>query len=67
MKPSTQHESVDRLHPASTWLAKSQNPAWIAFIKFCHELDHGEIESLKIQDGLPLLAEVTKKKVKFVG
>jgi len=28
-------------------------------------LQHGEIERLKIQDGLPVLAEVTKKKVKF--
>ena len=41
------------------------HPAWIAFIKFCSELEHGEIEILKIQDGLPVLAEVTKKKVKF--
>ncbi len=41
------------------------HPAWAAFLKFCGELRHGEIERLKIQDGLPVLAEVTKKKVKF--
>lgn len=41
------------------------HPAWAAFMRFCNELRHGEIEQLKIQDGLPLLAEVTKKKVKF--
>lgn len=41
------------------------HPAWAAFIRFCEELRHGEIERLKIQDGLPVLAEVTKKKVKF--
>lgn len=41
------------------------HPAWQAFIRFCKDLRHGEIEQLKIQDGLPLLAEVTKKKVKF--
>jgi len=29
------------------------------------ELGHGEIEQLKIQDGLPVLAEMTKRKVKF--
>ena len=41
------------------------HPAWLAFMRFCRELRHGEIEQLKIQDGLPLLSEVTKKKVKF--
>jgi hypothetical protein len=28
-------------------------------------LEHGELERLRIQDGLPVLAEVTRKKVKF--
>ncbi len=41
------------------------HPAWRAFLHFCGELQHGEIERLKIQDGLPVLAEVVKKKVKF--
>ena len=41
------------------------HPAWRAFIRYCAELQHGEMESLKIQDGLPVLAEVIKKKVKF--
>jgi hypothetical protein len=41
------------------------NPAWQAFVHFCAQLRHGEIERLKIQDGLPVLAEVTTKKVKF--
>jgi len=43
----------------------SGHPAWVAFVRFCEELRHGEIECLKIQDGLPVLAEVTTKKVKF--
>lgn len=41
------------------------HPAWKAFIKYCSELNHGEIELLKIQNGLPMLAEITRKKVKF--
>jgi hypothetical protein len=41
------------------------HPAWTAFVRYCQDLRHGEIECLKIQDGLPVLAEVTKKKVKF--
>ncbi len=47
-------QTIHRLHPA-----------WQAFLCFCEKLQHGEIERLKIQDGLPVLAEVTKKKVKF--
>lgn len=41
------------------------HPAWRDFVRYCLELRHGEIERLSIQDGLPVLAEVTKKKVKF--
>jgi hypothetical protein len=44
---------------------KLLHPAWRAFIRYCAELQHGEIELLKIQDGLPMLAEAVKKKVKF--
>ena len=40
-------------------------PAWREFIRYCRELRHGEIERLRIQDGLPVLAETTRKKVKF--
>jgi len=41
------------------------HPAWRAFIQYCFRLQHGEIQVLKIQDGVPVLAELTKKKVKF--
>jgi hypothetical protein len=41
------------------------SPAWREFIRFCRELRHGEVERLSIQDGSPVLAELTKKKVKF--
>jgi hypothetical protein len=40
-------------------------PAWREFIRFCRDLGHGEIERLSIQDGVPVLAQVTTKKVKF--
>jgi len=39
--------------------------AWREFIRFCDQMKHGEIERLSIQDGVPVLAEITKKKVKF--
>ena len=41
------------------------HPAWYSFIKYCEGLRYGEIEKLKIQDGLPMLAEEVKKKIKF--
>lgn len=43
----------------------SLHPAWSSFLRFCEGLQFGEIEKLKIQDGLPVLAELTTKKVKF--
>jgi hypothetical protein len=46
---------------------KPLHPAWRSFVRYCAELQHGEIELLKIQDGLPVLAEVIKKKVKFTS
>jgi hypothetical protein len=41
------------------------HPAWVRLIRYCTDLGHGEIEKLKIQDGLPMAAEVTTRKVKF--
>jgi len=43
----------------------SVHPSWLRLIRYCAELGHGEIEKLKIQDGLPMAAEVTTKKVRF--
>lgn len=42
------------------------HPAWEAFIKFCSTLKHGEIERLTIADGVPVIAQVVKEKMKFV-
>ena len=43
----------------------SVHPSWLRLIRYCTELGHGEIEKLKIQDGLPMAAEVTTRKIKF--
>ena len=56
---------VPRLTALRSVTDKPLHPAWRAFVRFCVGLQHGEIEILKIQDGLPVLAEVTRKKVKF--
>jgi hypothetical protein len=41
------------------------HPAWYSFIKYCEKLRFGEIERLKIQDGIPMIAEEVKRKIKF--
>lgn len=38
---------------------------WVEFVRFCARLKFGEIERLKIQDGVPVCAEIVKEKVKF--
>jgi hypothetical protein len=38
---------------------------WADFIKFCEKLKFGEIEKLKIQDGVPCAAEIVTQKIKF--
>jgi hypothetical protein len=40
-------------------------PAWREFIRFCRDMRHGEIDRLRIQDGVPVLAELTKTKIRF--
>jgi len=41
------------------------HPAWRALIRFCREVGHGEIERIRIQDGLPVSAEVVTKKIRW--
>ena len=41
------------------------HPIWYSFVKYCEALEYGEIEKLKIQDGLPVAAERAVKKTKF--
>jgi hypothetical protein len=41
------------------------NLVWSQFIRYCAEMNHGEIERLKIQDGLPVMAELAVRKIRF--
>ena len=41
------------------------HPAWARLMEYCADLGHGEIEKLKIQDGIPVIADVVREKVKF--
>ena len=54
--------------PSDNWrqaVSGNIHPAWQKLIHYCAQIDHGEIEKLKIQDGLPMAAEVTTRKIKF--
>lgn len=44
---------------------RNLHPAWLALIRYCRELRHGELERLSIQDGVPVIAEHVRQKVKF--
>lgn len=41
------------------------HPSWQALIRYCRELGYGEIERIKIQDGVPVSAEVIKRKIRW--
>ena len=41
------------------------SPAWVSFMGFCKRIGHGEIDKLKIADGVPVLAEKVTEKTKF--
>jgi hypothetical protein len=41
------------------------HPAWQRLIRYCAELGHGELDKLKIHDGLPVAADIVREKVKF--
>jgi hypothetical protein len=38
---------------------------WCDFIHYCEKIGYGEIQNLRIQDGVPKIAEVVKKKINF--
>lgn len=41
------------------------HPNWWELIRQCERLGYGEILRLKIQDGLPMAAEVVKRRIVF--
>jgi hypothetical protein len=63
--PAFTPEGPRRPNPVTGAEQPSLHPAWAELIRFCRELRHGEIENLKIQDGIPQMAELVRKKVRF--
>ena len=63
MKPNT---TALRSQPEAMIRADELHPGWQALIRLCKDLGHGEIERIRIQDGLPVLVEVTRQKIKLI-
>ena len=63
MKPNT---ATQRSQSEAMTRANELHPGWLALIRLCKELGHGEIERIRIQDGLPVLVEVTRQKIKLI-
>lgn len=51
--------------PAAMPAARTLHPAWVALIRHCQEMGFGEIERLKIQDGVPVMAERSIQRIKL--
>jgi hypothetical protein len=58
-------ETSNRENRAKPTASGGLPPGWRAFIRFCQQLRYGEIERLRIQDGVPVIAETVQKKIKF--
>ncbi len=43
----------------------SLHPNWLELIELCQTMGYGEIERLKIQDGLPVFLERVTEKIKL--
>ena len=41
------------------------HPAWVVLIRHCQAMGHGEIERIKIQDGIPVLIEKSVERIKL--
>jgi hypothetical protein len=61
----TNPNSVRARRRSETRTSNGVHPSWLRLMRYCADLGHGEIEKLKIQDGLPMAAEVTTRKIKF--
>lgn len=47
------------------WTGRGVHPAWITLIRYCQAMGHGEIERIKIQDGIPVLIEKSVERIKL--
>lgn len=58
-------ERQDKSVSSASPIPRELHASWYALIRFCRELGHGEVEQIKIQDGIPVSAEVVRKKIRL--
>ena len=46
------------------WL-QALPPGWRQFVELCRQLRYGELERVAIQDGVPVMVELTRQKVRL--
>jgi len=61
----TKKPSVTEQSQANAAL-ENLHPAWQKLINHCQKIGYGEIERLKIQDGIPVIIEKTIKRTKLI-
>jgi hypothetical protein len=59
------HKKGDNPWRAAETQPTPLHPAWVALIRHCREMGFGEIERLKIQDGVPVMAEKSIQRLKL--
>jgi hypothetical protein len=59
------HKKSDSPWRAAGTQPASLHPSWVALIRHCREMGFGEIERLKIQDGVPVMAEKSIQRLKL--
>ena len=52
-------------NPLKAQHATKIHPAWLALMRHCRKVGFGEVERLKIQDGVPVMIETTIKRTKL--
>ncbi len=41
------------------------HPTWVRFIRYCAAIRFGELQNVKIQNGVPVSAEKATEKIRF--
>jgi hypothetical protein len=59
------NKASNALHGYEPRPSQTLHPAWAALIRHCQEMGFGEIERLKIQDGVPVMAERSIQRIKL--
>ena len=55
----------DEAHTNYSAAIEHLHPAWQVLIRYCEKLQFGELEKVSIQNGLPMMVEVVRTKMRL--